>query len=52
MKSLIIDVAGLAGFGAMVGGIFLKFGAAGCSYGWWLWPAAVGAAGGQENKTC
>ncbi|EME2276221.1 hypothetical protein VWU65_003629 [Salmonella enterica] len=28
MKSLIIDVAGLAGFGAMVGGIFLKFGAA------------------------
>ncbi|EJA5033873.1 hypothetical protein MX007_002943 [Salmonella enterica] len=28
MKSIIIDVAGLAGFGAIVGGIFLKFGAA------------------------
>lgn len=28
MKSLIIDVAGVAGFGALVGGIYLKFGAA------------------------
>lgn len=28
MKSLIIDVAGLAGFGALVGGVYLKFGAA------------------------
>lgn len=28
MKSLIIDVAGLAGFGALVGGIYLKYGAA------------------------
>lgn len=28
MKSIIIDVAGLAGFGAIVGGICLKFGAA------------------------
>ena len=28
MKSLIIDVAGLAGFGALVGGVYLRFGAA------------------------
>ncbi|WP_457948196.1 hypothetical protein [Enterobacter mori] len=28
MKSLIIDAAGLAGFGALVGGVYLKFGAA------------------------
>lgn len=28
MKSIIIDVAGLAGFVAIVGGICLKFGAA------------------------
>ncbi|ELR4954077.1 hypothetical protein ACF5F1_003997 [Salmonella enterica] len=28
MKSISIDVAGLAGFSAIVGGIFLKFGAA------------------------
>lgn len=28
MKSIIIDVAGLAVFSAIVGGIFLKFGAA------------------------
>ncbi|CZV65844.1 MULTISPECIES: hypothetical protein [Enterobacteriaceae] len=28
MKSLIIDVAGLAGFGALVGGVYLKFGTA------------------------
>lgn len=28
MKSLIIDVAGLSGFGALVGGIYLKYGAA------------------------
>ncbi|EHM4931791.1 TPA: hypothetical protein ACTAI2_002117 [Salmonella enterica subsp. enterica serovar Oranienburg] len=28
MKSLIIDVAGLSGFSALVGGIYLKYGAA------------------------
>lgn len=28
MKSLIIDVAGLAGFGALVGGVYLQFGLA------------------------
>lgn len=28
MKSLIIDVSGLAGFGALVGGVYLKFGVA------------------------
>ncbi|CAD5749938.1 hypothetical protein [Escherichia coli] len=26
MKSLIIDVAGLAGFGALVGGVYLRYG--------------------------
>ncbi|HEY3984628.1 hypothetical protein [Cedecea sp.] len=28
MKSLIIDVAGLAGFGALVAGIYLRYGTA------------------------
>lgn len=28
MKSLIIDVSGLAGFGALLGGVYLKFGVA------------------------
>ena len=50
MKSLIIDVAGLAGFGALVGGVYLKFGAAVALMAGGSRPAVVGITGGQENK--